>query len=197
MCSYCCLLVLRLGRAKSPPAAHLKPIYLTCYRLLASLLQTSVRYCLAPCFLVVSFLSSPGLFGYLFLFIFPWSCVSPPSSLCSTTTATNSNPELCLAHSISNPLLCFHACVVCPVTSFQSITLKTSFHEIIDQALCNIALVSGKKKKKKKETRRKDFWSVKANCTRHISEKVHVRLLLMRLGSSEILSINSGNQRWR
>lgn len=77
--------------------------------------------------------------------------------------------------------------------SFQSITLKTSFHELIDQALYNISLVAGNEIK----THRKDFCSVKANYARHISGKVHVRLLLMRLGSSEILSMDSGNQRRR
>lgn len=83
--------------------------------LLASLLQTSMWKPLAPCFLALSFFLSSS--GFVFLFLFHWSCVSPPSSLCSTTTVTNPIPQLCLVHSISSLLLCFRVCVVDPVTS--------------------------------------------------------------------------------
>lgn len=56
-------------------------------------------------------------------------------------------------------------------------TLETSFHELIDQALWKISQVAGNET----ETHTHACWSVKANCPRHISGEVHVRLLLTRL----------------
>lgn len=84
-------------------------------RLLASLLQTSLWWRLAPCFLVVRLLSSPGFF--VFSISFPLVLCAPLSSLCSTTIVANSNRELCLASIISSPPLCFRVCVVGSVTS--------------------------------------------------------------------------------
>lgn len=104
----------------------------------------------------------------------PLHPASVPQSLQPTQTQ-----NCVLAHSISSPICVCGSSHQPSLTlcSFRSITLKTSFCELVDQAGCNISLVAGNET----ETHRKDLWSVKANCTRHISGKVHMRLLLMRL----------------
>lgn len=193
VCSCCCLLVLCLGGSDFllPPTPE-GPNPHTCsslkanlrhllsalkkrliQRLLASLLQTSMS---PTSILVVIFLSSPEFLSYFF---FPPDLVCPlhPASVPQSLQPTQTQ-NCVLAHSISSPICVCGSSHQPSLTlcGFRSITLKTSFCELIDQAGRNISLVAGNET----ETRRKGLWSVKANCTRHISGKVHMRLWVLR-----------------